>query len=356
MKNEPELPIDLYRPIVRHLSPVEDTKTLLSVALTSKTFHQEAIQLLYHTLRLVWVPVTTQKKCLRTLSHSPKCADLVFTFTFTQGEDPYGRRCEEGDEYWEFLAAGLRALKNVTTLGFPIGLPDFAPSILLPLCSMPNLTLFMWPVLSGGDGLIPFFERHPNIRQMRLFWGNNPDPLLRNPHILPRLDRICGGTSALNALLPNRKVPYVEWIGEAVRHAPSHPFLESLQDVRSLTLGGYGRPWGVFLPDVAPYLQNLIDLLITESKVEDDLVNQIAHLPRLRCLAFTWIHGDQPDIEQLFWAGTRTLEVIAVRSGGEGFQEYRPRWVENAGGIQLHVSLESMGHDWELNYESTEDM
>ncbi|TFK69994.1 hypothetical protein BDN72DRAFT_839605 [Pluteus cervinus] len=353
MKSELELPTDLYRPIVQHLG---DSKTLVSLALTSKVFHQEAIQHLYHTLRLAWIPFATQKKCLSTISHSAKYADLVRTFTFTPREAPDGPLCEQGDEYWELLAAGLSALKNLTTLGFPGDLPSFAPSILLPHCSMPKLTLFMWPPLTGENELIPFFERHPNIRQIQLSWGRNPDVLLRNPHVLPRLNRIWGSTSALNALLPDRKVPNVEWIGSPLGQYPSQATLESLRDVRMLLLGGYGRPSGAFLPDLAPYLNNLEVLLIMEFEAADDLVTQISHLSRLRRLVFVWGHGDRSCIERLFWAGSRTLEVIAVCwDDEEAFEEYRPRWFEQDGGTQLQVSHELVGDDWEIGDEVTDD-
>ncbi|TFK72604.1 hypothetical protein BDN72DRAFT_957118 [Pluteus cervinus] len=287
----PQLPVDLYRHIVRSLSVSSpyDRHALSVLARASRSFNEEVTLHLYHKINYP-LPLKAHAAFVRTLCNSTRYAPLVRVYTFemiNHGSSP-------DRAFWSTLNSALLLMINLVEFRFLMwNLPPLAHT-LLDGCGYPNLKIFQWDILGDEESLMPFFERHPQIRSLTLAWGGHPPDYA----LIPHLDFIGGDMTALNAFLPGRpRIQKVHLESSTFEDQPTAEFYCALGQVKWFTLQGNFRL--ADLPDIASYLSRVEVLQIHDLSPRDDLDAQLSKMQNLRRLIVSDVYGTEEEFSEL---------------------------------------------------------
>ncbi|KIY65305.1 hypothetical protein CYLTODRAFT_445440 [Cylindrobasidium torrendii FP15055 ss-10] len=302
------LPVEIYRNIVECIS---DKKTLLALALTSRTINCEAERVLYDTITNVY-DVDTYTRVLSHVTTCPRVARLVRHLHII-----LRTYVPPTHALFAILPDALRALPNLTTLVFRAA--GGYPTVHLPLDSTFQLEHLDWPCISPT--LPTFLSSQAGLKVLL-----NVDLPMEHDTLssaaLPYLEHLSGNLEALKTILPGRSVKHLQWISskqdeEAGGLAEEmNNLANELSTVESLHLGGSFHHPSLAL--VAPHLTNLRKLELFGVELAD--FAYAPQLPKLEELTLSaqWgssngalPRGENACVAKLF-AGSETLQTVLV--------------------------------------------
>ncbi|TFK66862.1 hypothetical protein BDN72DRAFT_843741, partial [Pluteus cervinus] len=224
MTDCPTLPTDLYRTILEFIN-FDERETLLSLLIVSKRMHREAERRLYRTMDAEKTEL--QQAFLQRVTTSQRHADLVKYYAFCPMHNLDGQLID-------LIASGLRAMRNLVSLSFSTWAQSCARHTLSG-CKFPHLRSFQWECGQDENELVLFFQDHPQVERLKVYWGEG---IILPPGLLPNLRVLEGRNTFIKAFLPGRYVTHLRWAYEW-NDDPDIAVLDALNaNVRVLSLGG----------------------------------------------------------------------------------------------------------------------
>lgn len=344
------LPLELYRPVVDHLT---DRSTLLSLMLTCWVFHAEAERKLYHQFQEE--SLETQRLFIRTVANSPSKAALIRSYTF------FNCRARDDDPFWPLFRDFLLAAVNLKELGFGRKSNKLPCSDFLDGCTF-QLEVLRWHCHHWDEAsLRPFLAKQPAIRSLSV--RNWRKSFSLSPDVLPNVKTLIGQYGLIYNFLPHRRITHIIWnTGLDDPNLDSGFPFASLQHVQVLRYGG-DFPH-VPLSVIANDLVNLVTLelvianvrspflfrknskqIINQSRFQSYEIMDVPYMPQLETLIFSsssmgFIDSvliSRPDRQQLverLFSQMDTLRYVDMETGArkpgeEAIVEYK-RWTRNA--------------------------
>ncbi|KIY48521.1 hypothetical protein FISHEDRAFT_73492 [Fistulina hepatica ATCC 64428] len=248
------LPLELYRPIVQHIS--DDRQTLLDLLLTSSQLHYEAERCLYHSFSLGSFRPRQHHGALvgffRRLVECERIALLVHRINIQH--NPTSHYSPDDDmEYQDLLPRALKAVINLKYLSFTI-LERHSAAYVLRGCKF-QLFGFYWYCHSDERNLRSFLTEQCELRELCVEWGEGVDGVHHSA--LQHLDKFKGSYYAIKSFLPLRNIAHLHWVPD--RH--DQPQIESPSELSAamnrLTTLVFGGFWRADFQDVANHISNL---------------------------------------------------------------------------------------------------
>jgi len=321
-----QIPLELYRPIVKTIS---DRNTLLSLLLASRHLSTEAERILYHNIERD--DVVSHTLFFRTVIDCPRVARLVWRYHFFSI-----LLIVDDDPYWTLFPAALRALVNLKELEFrKYGRAPTAH--VLRGCTF-QLVSLIWECNDDENELSVFLAGQEVLERLCVdYWGREcagpPTSALQN------LSFLDGTSGAIRTFLPGRTITRLRWhpyygdpvldvasISSALRNlyvlALDGPdtllslstIVDYLPNLRFLELIGY-RPTDLLSIHRLPHLEGLVISRPIPSEKRQDLVIRL--YSETKSLLFIDIH-DSSDIpggyQRWYRDSTEPVQVTSTRS------------------------------------------
>ncbi|TFK66635.1 hypothetical protein BDN72DRAFT_843920 [Pluteus cervinus] len=277
------LPPELYRPISEQIDST-DKQTLCALVLASRTWYQESIHWLYHTIQYIDLLdiVDPLLLFLQLIADSPRHARYVRSFSI---------RLRGSLSYHKASVPLARSLSNMSNLETLECLGSIRPQYAFALAKtwyFPSLRSFKWMLLESWRDVPIFVERHPHLRELTLRgWRYAQDRKL-DKSLLPNLEVVKGGWGGIMAVLneDRRSIWRVEINLLSTKMVEGGPY----KTVKSLTVGGPVKI--CVLAMTFPLLEELEMRLIISERLEEDMQSLVKAL-RLKTISFGgWLDDD----------------------------------------------------------------
>ena len=214
-----DLPIELFGPIIQHLS--EDRKDLCAISLVCKIFQDEGQRQLYRKMTFSPHTPSVHIRFLKCILDNNRLALLVQEYA--QFNIAVYRR----GTLWSYLCRGLRAMVNLQVLKFRA--LDGQPSAeILRGCTF-HLRVLVWGNAGDEDNLSNFLLSQHDLRMLDIQgWAEDKRDLIP-PSCCPQLRVLCGNQEVLETFLPGREIISLSWRSHSLILEDSSYRIDSLE-------------------------------------------------------------------------------------------------------------------------------